>query len=643
MHGYGPPPGPYGAAQGYGAPSQPQQPYGAPPRPVGPAPAPKQSGLGLILAICLIGLLVVGGGITAIAAYFLLSKPGPHLAKYLPKDTSLYVEIPSIKRSAISAAGIKPIDSARANEQQMMDDTIHALSTSFSVSNDDAKKIVTGLDALAFAARDTNDHGKAAVIFEFGSTSAAEKLITSTRFTNDGPFGNGGTRYKLERNKAPATKRTFLEQFFDEMDASGGTSERLVWFPKNKILVFGDEDMVSDIGRVGSGSTPSLEKNEVYTKAKKTFESGTDVTFFFDTHDLEDTKSSATRKMIDAYLDNRDPVTAAIKIVKPGVMMDVHATLTGSALPPDDLIPQNPQLSYPRRLPADTVAYMAVSTHTKMNGTGIRTLVIKHVSDTDPTAAKELKDGLDEMERWLGFKIDDLIDAIGDEMAFGLLVDPAFKLDPSNGAADELNNIGAVYAIAVKDDAKAKAITAKIRAKLAGPDFKGAINVTTFPDGFKVEAAKSTPAFPIPALTVKDDGKQVIMVVGSTALTNRAFDALQKGTATLKNDKAHEAAISLMPKDTNMITWVDTGRITSIMLDGRSRVSRKAAAAVDLPLDSIRLTGDDRVTSMFAVNINVKKGEWKIDLLSLNLPALGMFSVAKDLDMTGLSPEGTFL
>lgn len=625
--GYGPAPqGPYGSPQHYPPPGYVAQP---------PA-SPKKSNVLLWVFVVFAGLVIVGA-IAGAVGYFLLSKPGPHLAKYLPKDTTLYVEVPSVKRSAIAAAGIKPIDSSRVSEKQMMDDTVSAMATSFTISPDDARAVLGSVDALAFAGRDLNKKGDAAVVFQFSSGGAAEKLLKSVRFTSDGPFGSGGTRYKLERNKARTlgSKRTFVEEAFDEMSATGSARERLVWFPKNKLLVFGDEDIVTDIGRAGAGTTDSLEKSDAYGKAKKTFESGSDVTFFYDTTDLEDHNPKA-RKLMDAWLKDRDPITGAIKIVKAGVMMDTHVTLSGTAMPPDDLLPPLRGLTYPRKLPTDTIAYMAFSTKTKMTGAAVRSLAIQRTADQDPAAGKELKDSLDDLDKELGFKLDDVIDMTGDECVMALLVDPTLRIDGSDGPADELGKVGVLYAMAVKDDAKAKAILGKLRAKIEGT---GVVSVRTLPDGFEVDP-KTPAAFPLPNLTVKDDGKQIIVIAAAPAMTGRALDALQANKGTLAGDKAHEAALATLPKDSALLMWIDVGRVTSLLIDGKSRVSRKAAAAAELPLDAVRLTGDDRVTAAFAVRESLKKGSLSVDMDSLNMPALSMFSVAKDVDVAGLIPGG---
>ncbi len=385
------------------------------------------------------------------------------------------------------------------------------------------------------------------------------------------------------------------------------------------------------------GGADSLEKSDAYKSAKKTFESGSDVAFFFDTHDLDDVKDASSKKLLEGYLKNRDPMTGAIEIVKAGLMMDMHFTLTGSSVPPDDLIAPA-KLAIEHKLPADTVAYMAMSTKTKMTGSAIRALLLKQVAESDPSTAKELTDGLASMETSMGFKLDDVIDMVGDEMAMAIVADPSFKLDTSNGIADELANIGLVYAFSVKDDAKAKMILGKIRAQLEAPSMASTAKVTSVADGFEVDP-QTTAAYPIPNLTVKDDGKMVIVVLASPSLTTRAVDALRSGKGALEGNPAHELAIGAMPKDANFYMWLDTGRITSVMLDGATHLSRHSSKSA-LPIDAVRLTGPNRVTSALAVKSTTKNGVWSLDVDSLNMPAMSLFSVAEDLNLSSAMPRG---
>ena len=634
--GYGyPPPPPQGGWQ-QPAPMQMQ------PMPMQQQP-PKKGGGGAVIAIVVILFLLIGGGAAAVGAYFyLLAKPSPHLARYVPKSSSLYVELPSFKHSLMSGATMKPLDSSRVDDKLLIQDLDLAFARAFTLPQPDAHAVVQSLDAAAFVARDTNVHGQAALLISFSDTSPVDKLLHSSRFAETGPFVGGGVRYTLLARSpydiAPDAGPT--ETALSYMDTGKGSSTQdLVWFAKKKLLVYGDDQMVTDMGAVIDSGADSLEKNEVYQKAKKTFESGADVAFFFDTHDFDDVRDPATKKMLDGYLQNRDPLTGAIKLVKAGVMMDMHATLSGTSLPPDTLISPAPRLAFPHELPQDTVAYMAMSTKTKMTGMQVRNLMIKTVEDNDPSAGRDFRSGLSDIETKLGFKLDDVVDMIGDEMAMALVLDPSFKLDTTNGIMDELSSFGVVYAIATKDDAKAKLVLSKLRAQLETPDMAKMVKITPLgTDGWEADP-QTTASYPIPNLSVKYDGKRIVAVLGSPAITKRTFDALFSNTLTLKGNAAHELAFGALPPDANYYMWLDTGRITSVMMDGASHV-KKAPTRTMLPIEAIRLTGNDHVTTALAIKNTVKGGQWVVDFDSLNFPALGLFEVAKDLDFSSAMPAG---
>jgi hypothetical protein len=204
---------------------------------------------------------------------------------------------------------------------------------------------------------------------------------------------------------------------------------------------------------------------------------------------------------------------------------------------------------------------------------------------------------------------------------------------------DELASFGVVYAITTKDDAKAKLVLSKLRAQLETPEMAKVVKVTPVgTDGWEADP-ETTTSFPIPNLTVRYDGKRIVAVLASAAITKRTFDALFSSTLTLKTNGAHELAFGALPQDANFYMWLDTGRITSLMMDGASH-AKKTPTQTMLPLDAIRLTGNDHVTSALAIKTTVKGGAWTIDFDSLNLPAMALFEVAKDIDFGAGMPSG---
>jgi hypothetical protein len=249
-----------------------------------------------------------------------------------------------------------------------------------------------------------------------------------------------------------------------------------------------------------------------------------------------------------------------------------------------------------------------------------------------------MRSGLADLETKVGFKFDDLVDMTGDEAALALVLDPSFKLDTTNGIMDELASFGVVMAIATKDDAKAKLVLSKLRAQLETPEMAKVVKVTPVGDGWEADP-ETVAAVPIPNLTVKYDGKRIVAVLASPAITKRTTDALYSNTVTLKTNSAHELAFGALPPDANYYMWLDTGRITSVMMDGASHM-KKTPTRTMLPIDAIRLTGNDHVTTALAIKTTVKSGQWTVDFDSLNFPALALFEVAKDIDLSTAVPSG---
>ena len=99
-------------------------------------------------------------------------------------------------------------------------------------------------------------------------------LLKSTRFSDATPFVGGGVKYTLE--KRPFTEispnASMIEQGLSEMTTHKYKgSDDLVWFAKKKMLVFGEDAIVTDIASVIDGAADSLEKSEAYGTAKKKF------------------------------------------------------------------------------------------------------------------------------------------------------------------------------------------------------------------------------------------------------------------------------------------------------------------------------------------------------------------------------------
>ena len=625
----GPAAGPPFAAQGV-PPGQP--PFAVAPQ-APPSPGAKPKSNALLFAVLGGGalLLLLGAG-TAVALYFfVLRGASPHLAQSVPKNASLYVEIPSVTHSIVALATMRALDTSKINEKQTTDDAVTGFASSFSISQDDARVVVVGVGAAAFAVTSSQHDGAALVAL---SSSGADKLLAAKRFTAQGTFGKAGKRYTLAANtpSAQAGKSSPVQQALDQL--STGPSDALVWFAKSNLLVIGGLPEVTEIAHVLEDGADSLEKSDAYVKAKQSFEAGADAIMFYDTHALSDMTDKDVQKLVKSYLRDFDPVTTSVRFVKAGVLIDTHGKLTGDSLPPDTLI-SAAKLTYPHQLPKETVGYMAFSTKTGMKGADARAAMIKHAQQTDPESAKALQDGLAEIEKAMGFTLDQIIDMVGDESAIAILLDKDFTYKAGDGFADEASKLGLVYELAVKDPGIAKQILAAIRTKISAPDFAKLATVKPDGDGFEIDPLTND-AFPLPNVRVKLENNKIVAVLASGPLAERALAALEQGKDTLKDDPAHESALGALPTDAHVYMWLDTGRLGTL-LNTAAPGSAAAAKEMGVPIDAIRLTGPDRLTTAMALRYQGSNGAWTVDFDTLNVPGLAVLSGASQLDLPSAS------
>jgi len=631
-----------GQAQ-FGQPGQPQfgQPGAAPgvgaPAPAVDPNAPKKKGSPVVaIVIALVLLLVVGGG--GALLYAKLGKPGAHLASSVPKDATIYAEMPSLKRSLLSLAGVKIFDSTKVDEKKTADDVTTAIVNSFGLSKSDAESLALSLDSVAVVARDVHKASAGAVLFSASSPAPVETLLKAKRFTADGTYGKEGKSYKLVAAPDGPATATPVEKSLRQMSTG---SSKLVWFPSKKLLVAGDDAMIKSIAAVLEAGADSLEKRDAYIKAKKQFDSGADLVLFVDEELIKGSKNDAdTQKLIAAYFKDGGPIDGAVKLSPAGVLMNGHMTLSGTALPADKTVSGSVKLTFPGKLPAETVAYFAGSTKTGMKGADAKAQLVKSLQGTDPTKAATLTQEMDAFEKSAGFTIADLFDMIGDEAAFALLVDKDFKYVKSAPLSPAtFKGLGAAFVMQVDDEAVAKKILGKLKEKISDPSLAKMVSVKPDGDGFIAAPTADAAGMVgdgLPSLHVKYAKKVLAIVVAPDALMTRTFSAIEDGKGALKDDGAHESAMKALRSDAHGYMWIDLGRIVSLAYAADPQ-DKEDAKAFGVPVDAIKLTGPDRITAAMDFDYRVKDGEWTADIETLNLAG---FSLMAGVDSPALSGAG---
>ena len=592
----------------------------SPPPPDSPAASAPKGRLKPIL-LGLVGLLVVAGSGLAIYYYVAVGAAVatrlPVLARSMPKDVQFYAEVPNVL--AALHASKRPVvfdrsaaKEAGGGEKSAATDPIDGLAGSFGISRGDAEAVIKGLDAVGIAARNLGPEAQVAVVVGFRDGAAAKKLLSSKRFTAKGDLGTGGKRYSLTgsaKSLAPFTARGL----FDELDSKGVT---LMWHESAKLLAIGDEKLLVDIAAVISEGKPSLEKQPLYTKAKAAFDPEAVAVAFFDPAVLVSAFGKGNQDLAEGYLKRPGPYTVSLALVEAGMRITAKLGAAGNKLP-DIEVGAPAELTLPAKLTRKTLAYSAFSTRIDMKGAELIELLQRELEKVDPGAARRLKrKGLKEIKDKLGVSAAEIIDAVGDEgvLAVSLPETP----DLISALAGKVGDMVAItYAQRIKDKAVVSKVLESVRGVLS-KELASTHTVRPSPTGFVLEpVSKGVPAV---ELRVVDD--LLIIVGGNSALASDSIKVLTKGGSSLADEPAHELAMESLPKKARLRTWFDLGRMLAQSMKLMPAVPAEMRPVTDL-LKSIRMAGDQRLTSAMSVGFTASKQVYKLRLDSLNMVGVG--------------------
>ncbi|HEV8244966.1 MAG TPA: hypothetical protein VGP93_04330 [Polyangiaceae bacterium] len=607
--GYGPPAAAaYGGPPGYGAAAYPG---------TGLAPAPtKKGGKGLLIAGILIVVLLLAGG--AVAAFFILvGGRGPEIAQALPRDTELFFEVPSVKRLALDAHGLRFVDQKIADEKKLIDDATQNVSEAFDLSKDDAQSLLFSIASMGGGARKLDKDGEGAFIVGFSGDAAVETLLKTKRFSEAGAFGDSGKKYLLAEKKVEGTppKDPMKLMLFGMQLQSG--KDVLVWFPKKKLLVGGNETFVSDVAKVLEQGAASLEKNESYEKASKDFGSDARIVSFFDPSAAlaSASSSSSSKDMIDGFFKNQGPITAAMRVKDAGAVLDMTARFTGNKYPKSGMAAPI-KLDIVNRLPAETFAYAAFMPRGNMTGAEAEKQVLDQVGAISKEEAVHTEAQLREMERAIGVTFTKLVDSIGEQAVIAVAAPDTFTIDPARGEK-QLTDLAAFVVIKLNDEAPLKTGLAKLK-ELEGRSIEEQATIREEGGGFVVTSKSSE--LPI-SLQAKFIDKQLVLAVGSTPLVDKGLKAITSGSGSLESNAAHKAALASLPEKTHFVMWFDAGRFGDTLQ--RSPLIKQQIEQSGFDINKFKLTGDDRITAALAVDVETQNDVWTFRMHSLNTFALG--------------------
>lgn len=642
--GYGPPPalGGYGqppaAPSGYGPPP-PLGGYGAPPPPPGappgatvpgaPPPAatakkPSRPGRGKRIAAFIgagIALLLVGAGVYAAVWYY--GGASPVLAKYMPKDTQAYIEVPSLTKAMLKLVGSDVIESSEVDSEQQLDVAVNAFSGSFEgLKKDDAESLVKSITGVAVGIRNLAERDQETVfMISFSSSEPVDALLKSERFEKTEKIA-GGQGYEIRPGERDADKKTpALERMLNFVTVKGDRSAA-VWFEETKVLAVGTTDMVEDCGKVMRGDKDPLSTTEHFKQAK--FEGDGIGLGWVDADSFVDvvakrSKSGDASDVKRKFFDHIAPFAFTARVADAGLVMTLTGELRGKAMPDEKLVPKGRSMDLWEKLPDTTIAYVSASNSRKLEAKERKELMFEFLKQVDRDAGRNADKSLDKAEEVLGISFDRISEAIGDQIVIGVVTTDKFKLDKDFKPADIPETLGVDAILRTNDHEAAEKLVKVLREKAFEDGPLGKMyDVDKKEDGFI--ATPRQDELPLVRVILRDE--DLLILVGQKKLIDKMIDAYE-GDNTLKSDGAHKLALAAMKSKPCLFAWFDTGRAMKDVLSDADEL-KDDLKDQGVPYKALKLEGDERMTTAFALELTPDDGGIKYRLETLNVFGLSV-------------------
>jgi len=607
------PAAPRAAAAEYAQPAAPAQPNVSAP---GAQPTAKKSNLGLVLGLAAgVGVLLIGG--IAIAVYFIFFSSGGarKISQAVPRDCELLIDVPSVRKGLLDLHDVKFLDTSLRDDKQVLDQAADSLAKAFDLSASDAVALLADSETAGISARKLESKPEVVIALGLRSAAPAEVLLKSARFASAGTVGQKGRRYTLARKQlAPGAGQDLVAKSLSEAEIGATDQEQLVWFPAQKVLALGDAALVSDVAQVLESGAANIEQNPAYQAAQKEFDPGARLTAFVDPGALSNVSDPKTKQLIDEYFTPAGPLTSSFRINSAGFVSSVTAHISGSKLPHDDSYEAPQALNLSDKLAAETFAYLAFSTRSKLTGADMEKMLLDRLSTLDAHTYNRAEQGLREFEQLLGVSTAKLIDGIGGQAVLGLAASPDTTLDQLNNEQAAASRVNVTYVQELKDQSEFQKLATALKTRI----LPSAREVLLTPDGAGFTLSPRATPLPI-SLRVKFIDKYLFITAGANTLCDRAEAAFTKGTSTLKDDSAHQTALAALPDASHFRLWLDTGRLLQTLSTNALVKARLAESG--LALDKLTLSGPNRIVTALSLKSEVKLDIWTLRVDALNLQA----------------------
>ncbi len=558
--------------------------------------------------------LVVPAALAAAAAGVVWAvasrRPAAHLAASVPDDVTAFFEVPSVAGVIEHASSVKGLDPAAATSRAAFESVGRAIGEAFHVPRVDAESLAASVVGVAVASRTRAGAGESGTAVAWLASLSASRgwdaIVESSRFASDGAFGADGKAYRLAKGGA-AVDAGLLERSLREASTSAATPRtRLVWFARKRLLVFGDEALVHDVGEVVAGARASLEHSKRLVGDERAAVGGRWVVAGGAMK--ASAGAGAPAWLVDALAAGAGEASGHADVTPAGLVLDGSVAYgAGGSEPP---LAMAAPLTLPARLPAETCLYVATSLARSDKAAGAAATVRRLAAATEPSAAVRIAQAIVELTEFTSVPLDDLLELAGQEAVVALVLRKEAKFDPFQAIAEAAaEEAGLVIALRVDGDAAAQRTVARLREGIARTELGSLLKVAPEVDGWVARSVGPTAAklavllgLHPPEVRVRYSHKELVVVVAQHDLVERTLAALDGTGPALRDEPAYALARSALPEAASGDAWLDVGRVSSLVYAG-NLAARADAQARGWPVDTLRLAGPDRVTAALSLSL----------------------------------------
>ncbi len=613
-----------------------------------PPPKKRRAKLGIAVMLGAVIFVAVAG----LGAYFFWWRAvTPQLARYAPKDTDYYIEVPSLPRLLLSIRNADGIDAKELDIERQRKDLTEAFADSFGIKDEEADDILVGLRSVAFAAR-TSDKGtfdrpQFMFMAKVSSADVLAPLLKSKRFDRKGSFA-GGTRYRLTSRAAPPKEKpaeegkgedgrsAFLRVFdelgedppdesrpsIEDLDSEGRAPRRprdkvYVYFEDPGLFVYGDPEMVEDVGRILDGDKESLADNPRFKQVS--WPGGSTVIEFFE--------PDAVPQIRADVFDDVPAIATALRFERAGMVSEAQIELRGRRVEGlEPVIPKSVTLDLYKKLPADTFAYLAGSLKTEADGEELVSSFVGAVESVDRGAGRSLRRSLGQMSTELGFDLATVFEAAGDQYVIAATAEDEAMNDVVSRGSESgwFSRMSLCAVVEIGDAEAAEKIVKRLRKKAEEIADAAGLVVKKVDGGFRIDASDSKSRFiPFETLELAVRDKHIVFAAGAKKRVNVDEDAFDGAGELLKDDRGHARALDVLGERGQARLWFDMGRLARTYLKAtREQKPREKMRKLGIPVDAFILDGDDRLTAGVSLRLEATDRGVKGKLVGLNNPLM---------------------